>query len=51
MDEDGLTSVCQAKYKFNAWEKLVNEGVSATDAQAKYVALVEKLKGVYGFEA
>lgn len=40
----------QAKYKFNAWKKVVDEGLSPKEAQAKYVSLVEKLKGVYGFE-
>jgi len=41
----------QGKYKYQAWEKVaVTEGTSPADAQKKYVALVEKLKGVHGFE-
>ena len=32
-----------AKAKFNAWEKL--KGITADDAMAQYVAIVEKLKG------
>lgn len=41
----------QAKYKFAAWKKVVDEGLSASDAQGKYVTLVEKLKETRGFEA
>ena len=41
----------QEKYKFNAWQKVVDDKVTPEDAQKKYVELVEKLKGVYGFEA
>lgn len=28
----------------------MNEGVEPEEAQKRYVALVEKLKGIYGFE-
>lgn len=41
----------QEKYKFNAWKKLVDDKVTPEDAQKQYVELVEKLKGIYGFEA
>ncbi|TKA80124.1 hypothetical protein B0A55_03333 [Friedmanniomyces simplex] len=37
------------KAKRGAWEKLVKEGVSAADAQKKYVALVKSLKDKYGY--
>ena len=40
----------QGKAKKNAWQKLVDEGVSAEDAQQRYIDLVEKLKGDYGFD-
>jgi diazepam-binding inhibitor (GABA receptor modulating acyl-CoA-binding protein) len=40
----------QGKAKYNAWQKVVDEGVSVTDAQEKYVALVEKLKESCGFD-
>ncbi len=41
----------QGKYKYNAWKKLVDAKTTPEDAQTKYVALVEKLKGTYGFTA
>ncbi|KAL6717275.1 acyl-CoA-binding protein (ACBP)/diazepam binding inhibitor (DBI)/endozepine (EP) [Lecanora helva] len=42
----------QGKYKYNAWKKVVEEEkTSPEDAQKKYVTLVNKLKGTYGFEA
>lgn len=41
----------QNKYKYQAWKKVVEEDkLTPQDAQKKYVALVEKLKGIYGFE-
>lgn len=40
----------KGKAKYNAWQKVVDEGVSVTDAQEKYVALVEKLKESCGFD-
>lgn len=40
----------QEKAKRGAWEKLHKEGVSASDAQKRYVQLVNDLKGKYGFE-
>ncbi|ORY09495.1 acyl-CoA-binding protein [Clohesyomyces aquaticus] len=36
------------KAKYNRWEKFHSEGVSKADAESKYVALVESLKGKYG---
>ncbi|KAI4728372.1 hypothetical protein E4T49_03709 [Aureobasidium sp. EXF-10728] len=39
----------QGKAKRNAWQKLVDEGVSPQDAQKKYVALVESLKKKHGY--
>ena len=41
----------QGKAKYNAWKKLVEEGVTAEQAQERYVAKVEELKGKYGFDA
>ena len=42
----------QGKYKYNAWKKCVQEeNTSPQDAQKKYVDLIAKLKGIYGFEA
>lgn len=37
------------KAKYSAWEKQAGEKLSPEDAQKKYVALVESLKGKYGF--
>lgn len=39
----------QGKAKRNAWQKLVDEGVTPQDAQKKYVALVESLKKKHGY--
>ncbi|KAG9994830.1 hypothetical protein KCU78_g18240, partial [Aureobasidium melanogenum] len=39
----------QGKAKRNAWQKLVDEGVTPEDAQKKYVALVESLKKKHGY--
>ena len=42
----------QGKYKYNAWKKVVEEDkTKPEDCQKKYVTLVEKLKGQYGFTA
>ncbi|KAL8769772.1 MAG: hypothetical protein Q9209_004388 [Squamulea sp. 1 TL-2023] len=38
------------KAKYNAWKKVEDDGVSAKDAQEKYVKLVNSLKGKYGFD-
>ncbi|MCJ1283187.1 hypothetical protein MMC26_002514 [Xylographa opegraphella] len=40
----------QAKYKYNAWKKMVDEGVTSTQAQQQYVKFVEELKPKYGFD-
>ncbi|KAL8861288.1 MAG: hypothetical protein Q9178_002160 [Gyalolechia marmorata] len=37
------------KAKYNAWKKVDDDGVSAKDAQEKYVKLVNSLKEKYGF--
>lgn len=39
----------QEKAKRNAWQKLVDEKVSAEDAQQRYVKLVNDLKEKYGY--
>jgi diazepam-binding inhibitor (GABA receptor modulating acyl-CoA-binding protein) len=41
----------QGKAKKNAWQKVVDEGITAEEAQERYVALVEKLKETYGYDA
>jgi len=40
----------QGKAKHKAWQKEVDAGVSAEDAEKRYIDLVEKLKGQYGFD-
>ncbi|MCJ1370571.1 hypothetical protein MMC20_001784 [Loxospora ochrophaea] len=40
----------KGKYKYQAWQKLNEEGVTPQESQTKYVALVEQLKGIYGFD-
>ncbi|KAI2621251.1 acyl-CoA-binding protein [Hypoxylon sp. NC1633] len=39
------------KYKYQAWEKVVKEGISPETAQERYVKLVEELKEKYGYDA
>ncbi|KAG9247034.1 acyl CoA binding protein [Calycina marina] len=41
----------KGKAKKNAWQKFVDDGTTAEDAQTKYVALVENLKEKYGYDA
>ncbi|KAI1416962.1 putative fatty acid binding protein [Hypoxylon sp. FL1857] len=41
----------KAKYKYQAWQKLVDEGVTPEAAQERYVKKVEELKGKYGYDA
>ncbi|ODH51312.1 hypothetical protein GX48_02552 [Paracoccidioides brasiliensis] len=41
----------KGKYKYNAWKKIAEEGLSAEEAQEKYVSLVEKFKEKYGYDA
>ncbi|KAJ4164995.1 hypothetical protein LMH87_006645 [Akanthomyces muscarius] len=40
----------KGKAKKNAWQKVVDEGISADAAQERYVALVEQLKAKHGFD-
>ncbi|KAL9007340.1 MAG: hypothetical protein Q9180_009689, partial [Flavoplaca navasiana] len=37
------------KAKINAWERIVDEGVTAEQAQETYAVLVDSLKVKYGF--
>ncbi|GKZ19793.1 hypothetical protein AbraIFM66951_010790 [Aspergillus brasiliensis] len=37
------------KYKYNAWKKLLDEGVTPEQAQERYIAFVEELKTKYGY--
>ncbi len=41
----------QGKAKKNAWQKVVDEGITAEQAQERYVALVERMKEAYGYDA
>lgn len=41
----------QGKAKYKAWQKEVDAGTSASSAETRYVALVEKLKTQYGYDA
>ena len=41
----------QEKAKRSAWSKLVDEKVSAADAQKRYVKLVKELKEKHGYNA
>lgn len=45
-----LTPPPQGKAKKNAWQKVVDEGVTPDQAKERYVELVEKLKAAYGFD-
>lgn len=40
----------QGKAKYNAWKKVVDEGVTPDAAQEQYVKLVEELKEKYGYD-
>lgn len=40
----------QGKAKRKAWQELVDQNISADEAQKKYVTLVEDLKTKYGFD-
>lgn len=46
-----LTNSLQNKAKYNAWKKLVEDGVTPEQAETKYIALIEELKTKYGFDA
>jgi diazepam-binding inhibitor (GABA receptor modulating acyl-CoA-binding protein) len=41
----------KAKAKYRAWKAVVEEGVKPEEAQTKYVALIEKMKEKYGYDA
>ncbi|KAL0933151.1 acyl CoA binding protein [Colletotrichum truncatum] len=41
----------KGKAKYNAWEKLADEGKTAEQAQEEYIALVNQLKEAYGYDA
>jgi diazepam-binding inhibitor (GABA receptor modulator, acyl-CoA-binding protein) len=41
----------KGKAKQKAWQKEVDAGTSQSDAEKRYVALVEKLKTSYGYDA
>ncbi|PSK38120.1 hypothetical protein B9Z65_1311 [Elsinoe australis] len=38
------------KAKRNAWQKIVDQGVSPQDAQTRYIKLVDELKKKYGYQ-
>ncbi|KAJ2902046.1 acyl CoA binding protein [Zalerion maritima] len=40
----------KGKAKKNAWQKIVEEGITAEQAQERYVALVERMKKDYGYD-
>ena len=40
----------QGKYKYDAWKAMVDEGVSSSDAQTRYVKLVNELVTKYGLK-
>lgn len=41
----------QGKAKKNAWQKIVDEGYTAEQAQEEYINYVEKLKVSLGYDA
>ncbi|KAI0022333.1 putative fatty acid binding protein [Xylariomycetidae sp. FL0641] len=41
----------KAKFKMNAWQKLVDEGVTPEQAQERYVKKIAEMKEKYGFDA
>jgi diazepam-binding inhibitor (GABA receptor modulating acyl-CoA-binding protein) len=41
----------QGKAKKAAWQKVVDEGISADTAKERYIALVEEMKAKYGYDA
>jgi hypothetical protein len=40
----------QGKAKKNAWKAVVDDGLSAEEAQQKYVELIERMKETYGYD-
>lgn len=41
----------KGKAKKRAWQKVVDEGITPSAAEEKYVELVESLKSKYGYDA
>lgn len=41
----------KGKAKLSAWQKVHDEGLTAEQAQEKYVEAIEKAKAQYGFDA
>ncbi|CAI0646575.1 putative acyl-CoA-binding protein [Colletotrichum fructicola] len=41
----------KGKAKYNSWQKVVDEGKTVEQAQEEYIALVNKLKESYGYDA
>ncbi|KAK0637108.1 acyl-CoA-binding protein [Bombardia bombarda] len=41
----------KGKAKYNAWSKINDDGLSAEEAQAKYVAKIEEMKEKYSYSA
>ncbi|RYP68401.1 hypothetical protein DL771_006665 [Monosporascus sp. 5C6A] len=48
VEED--VSPTDGKAKYNAWKKVVDEGVTPELAQEKYIAKVEEMKTKYGYD-
>ncbi|KAK7754127.1 hypothetical protein SLS62_003973 [Diatrype stigma] len=40
----------KGKAKYNAWKKVAEEGITAQQAQERYIAKVEELKAKYGYD-
>ncbi|KXX76335.1 Acyl-CoA-binding protein [Madurella mycetomatis] len=41
----------KGKAKYNAWKKVVEDGITPEQAQEKYVAKIEEMKTKYGYDA
>ncbi|KAL2266965.1 hypothetical protein VTJ83DRAFT_4242 [Remersonia thermophila] len=41
----------KGKAKYNAWKKVVEDGITAEQAQEKYVAKIAEMKDKYGYDA
>ena len=41
----------KGKAKYNAWKAAVDDGLTAEEAQEKYVAKIEEMKATYGYDA
>ncbi|XDG09263.1 hypothetical protein ABKA04_008878 [Annulohypoxylon sp. FPYF3050] len=40
----------KARYKYQAWQKLADDGLTPEEAQERYVKKVEELKTKYGYD-